>query len=84
MQLKLPANREVEELPKDVLVKLPGDAGQMSFNTSVKGNMVSVTSTVSMNQAIIPEIYYPHLREFFSLIVDKYAAPMVLKRKDIN
>ncbi|MTI31631.1 DUF3857 domain-containing protein [Xanthovirga aplysinae] len=84
LTLKLPKEIEVEEIPKSARVKLPGDAGQMSFYAKVNGNVVSITSTVSMDQAIIPEAYYPYLKEFFGQIVGKYTEHMVLKRKEIN
>ncbi|MCU0419478.1 MAG: DUF3857 and transglutaminase domain-containing protein [Cyclobacteriaceae bacterium] len=79
-QLVLPPNVAVEELPKSKIVALPGNTAKYILNVVNNGNVISVTSSFSINKGVFDQREYANLREFFNQVVSKQAEQIVLKR----
>jgi hypothetical protein len=81
-RLTIPENYQAEELPVSKAFALPNNAGKYVYNVQVTGNVISVTSMLSINQSLFAQNEYPNLREFYNLVVAKQAEQIVLKRKN--
>ncbi|MDX2302630.1 MAG: DUF3857 domain-containing protein [Microscillaceae bacterium] len=81
LNLSLPENYEVVELPKDAQIKLPNEGGTYLFSIKIVGNTLQITSRVTINKASFMVEEYPYLKEFFDLIRTKHAEQIVLKKK---
>jgi hypothetical protein len=78
---KLPEGYEIEEMPKAEIITLPGNVARFLYQVKQSGNVIQVTSKVSVNKVkFLPE-EYADLREFFERIVSKHAQPLVIKKK---
>jgi hypothetical protein len=81
-KLTVPANYQPEEIPVSKVMMLPNNAGKYVYNINVMGNVITLTSMLSINQSLFSQIDYPNLREFYNLVVAKQAEQIVLKKKD--
>jgi hypothetical protein len=80
-RITLPENLVVDELGKPKLLMLPGNAGKYMFNATQIGNVISVTSQLSINKGLFSQEEYSGLREFYNQVVAKQAEQIVLKKK---
>lgn len=80
-KLTIPEGYVVDELPKSKAMALPQNASKFLFNVTASGNLISVSSTLSINRSLFSQEEYPNLREFFSQVVAKQAEQIVLKKK---
>jgi hypothetical protein len=72
----------IVEIPKDVSVKLPENAGLLVFKTSVKDNEIIMYFKLNFNRAIYVKEFYPYLKEIMSTVVNiQNNSAIVLKRK---
>ncbi|RTQ50651.1 DUF3857 domain-containing protein [Hymenobacter gummosus] len=77
----LPAGYVVEELPKNAVVELPEGGGRFLFSITPVGNTLQITSRMTLNRSLFLADEYPHLRQFYTLMLAKQAEKIVLKRK---
>ncbi|KJD33116.1 hypothetical protein PK35_09170 [Tamlana nanhaiensis] len=68
--LNINDNHTVKELPESVRLGLPNNTGEINFNVTQLGNVLSLTFKLSLNSEIYPAYYYPYLKEFMSKAVD--------------
>jgi hypothetical protein len=82
MSLFVPDGYEVDELPKQIALKLneAGD-GYFEYLISQSGNIVSMRSRIKLQRAYFAPDEYDTMREFFALIVNKHSEQIVLKKK---
>ena len=80
-KITIPDGYDVDELPKNVLLKLPGNAAKYAYSLIRSGNDISLTSNLQINSSLFTQEEYPNLREFFTQIVAKQAEQIVLKKK---
>lgn len=78
---QIPDNYVVESLPQNARVSLPDDAGFFNFNIITNENKIVVTSQLSINNHMFVPTDYPNLKEFFNMVISKYAEQIVLKKK---
>lgn len=81
LTLKIPEGYEVDELPKNEMVTLPGGAGKFSYFMQQADNTISFRCTVSLTKTLFTGPEYPYLKQFFAKIVEKEAEQIVLKKK---
>lgn len=79
-KLKVPAGYAVDEVPESKLITLPENTARYVFNTTVNGDMITVTSMLFINKAIYTQLEYPNLREFYNQVVAKQAEQIILKK----
>lgn len=81
-RLTIPEGFQTEELPASKVLALPNNAGKYVYSIQQMGNIINVTSMLSINQPLFTQDAYPNLREFYNLVVAKQAEQIVLKRKN--
>lgn len=77
----IPDNYQIEELPTSKAFGLPGNAARYVYNVQASGNVITITSVLSINQPLFTQLEYPNLREFYNQVVAKQAEQIVLKKK---
>ncbi|MEP7374206.1 MAG: DUF3857 domain-containing protein [Chitinophagaceae bacterium] len=82
LRMDVPAGYVVDELPKQVMVKLnEADDGLFEFRLSESGGVISLRSRIRLKRAFFLPEEYETLREFFNLIVKKHSEQIVFKKK---
>jgi hypothetical protein len=80
--ITIPEGYEVETLPKNKNITLPGKEGSCVFNISWDGEKVlSVLSQLRINETFFYPEEYNVLREFYARIIAKQTEPIVLRKK---
>ncbi len=80
ISIKLPENYQVESLPKAVRLALPNGLGTFTYSVSVTGQNLTIQYLYIKTEAIIPPTEYQALRNLLTLMIDKQAEKVVLKR----
>lgn len=77
----IPEGYELDELPQNKILMMPGNAAKFLYSASVTGNVVSIVRTLSINKSLFLQTEYPNLREFYNQVVAKESEQIVLKKK---
>jgi hypothetical protein len=80
-KITIPDGFVVDELPQPRILKLGENTAKYTYTISQSGNTLTLMSQFLVNSSMIPQTEYPHLREFYDLIVAKQAEQIVLKKK---
>lgn len=82
LSMEVPAGYEVDELPKQVAVKLneQGD-GYFEYLVTHSGNVISLRSRIKLLRAYFTPEEYDYMREFFMMVVNKHSEQIVFKKK---
>jgi hypothetical protein len=81
LNMEVPANYTIEEIPKSTKVAFNDDEGYFEYLISNSGNNIQMRSRIKMNKANFMPEDYNSLREFFGFIVKKQSEQIVLKKK---
>ncbi len=82
LQLAVPTGYAVDELPKQIMVKLnEEDDGFFEYRLSESNGTVSMRSRLKLKRAYYQPEEYEMLREFFNLVVKKHNEQIVFKKK---
>ena len=82
LRMDIPTGYEVDELPKQIKVKLneQGD-GFFEYLISVNDGVVSLRSKLQLKRSYYHPDEYEMLRQFFSIVVKKHNEQIVFKKK---
>ena len=80
-KLNLGDTYKIIEQPKDVVMQLPNNTGQLSLGTKVIGNSVNLLMKIDFKEPIYPPEYYPYLKEFIGRIVDAQKNTLLVLQK---
>jgi hypothetical protein len=81
LNLLLPDGYVAVELPQNVLLGLPNEAGHFRRLVEVEGNLLQVTSQLVISQARFAPEEYHALREFYDRIAAAHAEVITIKRE---
>ena len=82
LRLDVPKGYTVDELPKQIVVKLnENDDGFFEYRLSESNGAISLRSRIKINRAFFMPEEYEMLREFFNLVVKKHSEQIVFKKK---
>lgn len=82
LQLEVPKDYTVDELPKQLVVKLnERDDGLFEYRISESNGTISLRSRLRLKRSVFLPEEYEMLREFFNMIVKKHNEQIVLKKK---
>ena len=76
----IPETYEIESMPQPAAIALPDGIGMFRYTVENKGRQIQVAVDLAINQAVVSEAYYLHLKEFFKHVVDKQSEKIVLKK----
>ena len=80
INLNIPGGYQVEELPAEIKLSLPGNAATFIYMVRNLGTTVQVSSTLKINRTLFTSQEYQLLKEFFKNIISKYGEQIVLKK----
>lgn len=80
IELQLPPNLEIVQLPNSTNYSLPDQQGQIYYECEQDGNKIILTCRFSIQQDLIKPAVYPHLKELFDHYVQLGHAKVVLKK----
>ena len=79
--INIPEGYEVDEMPQNAMVQLPDNGGSFMFTSSLVGSSLQIMSKIRISKNTFLPADYPHLKEFYSHILNKHAEPVVLSKK---
>lgn len=82
LRLDIPEGYVVDELPKQIMVKLnEDDDGFFEYRLSESNGSISLRSRIRIKRSFFMPEEYEYLREFFNLVVKKHSEQIVFKKK---
>lgn len=82
LQLSVPEGYVIDELPKQLVVKLnEDDDGMFEYRISESNGTISLRSRLRIRRSFFVSDEYEMLREFFNLVVKKHSEQIVFKKK---
>ena len=81
LKLTYPATYEIDDLPRSVALTLPQEGGRFLFNVSNVGNVLTITTNLTINKSVYNSAEYHYLKEFFARIVSIQQSQIVFKKK---
>jgi len=80
LNMEIPAGYKVDELPKQLKIKLNEDDGMFEYLVGIADNRLQVKCKLKINKATFGKLVYEDLRNFYALVVKKEAEPIVFKK----
>lgn len=80
IQLHIPTNLEVVELPQSTNYSLPDQQGSLRFECSSRGNMIILSCHFAIHQDLIKPALYPQLKQLFDHYGQLVHSKVVLRR----
>jgi hypothetical protein len=79
--LKFGDTYKLTEKPKDVILNLPNNTGQITFSSKVTNNDINIILKIDFKESLFDPAFYPYLKEFMSKIVDIQTNSLILLEK---
>jgi len=80
LNMEVPDNYKIEELPKSTKVKLNEGDGMFQYLIGASNNHIQLQCRLQINRTLFEPEDYQTLRDFFTYIVSKEAEQIVLKK----
>lgn len=81
LTFNLPEGYEVEELPKNLSLSLPGNTIKYAYMMQEENGKLKLLSRLNINKAVFSPAEYANLRELYNQLVAKQAEKIVLRKK---
>jgi len=78
VNLTLPDNYEVEELPKSQIYRLPDNSGEFSYTIANSGKAIQFKGSINMSKPVYESEEYAGIKELFTLMEAKLSEQIVL------
>jgi len=70
LNIKIPENHSIVEVPENKLTKLPNDTGSLYFIVQkIDDANINIQCRITLSEAAYPTAYYPYLKEYLETIV---------------
>ncbi len=80
VQLKLPQNYVVDEMPKSEKYTMDNNSGTMQYIVQKNDSLILLRYRFELNQTVFPYTDYPMIRDFYGKTVEKNNEMLVLKK----
>lgn len=80
INIKIPENYSIIELPDPKVVKLPDNIGSFSYRIQKNEKVIQLIVQTTINYSLIPAEYYNYIKEFYNLMIEKEGEQVVLKK----
>ena len=81
VNLTLPAGYELAAVPKPAVVELPDGSGRFLCSVAATPGAVTLTSRLTLRQAVYSAAQYPNLRELYRLMLEKQGEKLIIQKK---
>jgi len=80
IRIVLPEGYVVDQMPENIAVALPDNAGFFRYRTIHSGQQIQLSVEVFINKAFFPYAEYADLKAFYSMMVQKQAESIIIKK----
>ncbi|WP_114491300.1 transglutaminase domain-containing protein [Candidatus Ulvibacter alkanivorans] len=80
ISITIPEGYQVESLPEDIAFGLGQDAGEFRYVISNTGNKIQLSVEFAINQPFLSAEFYPNLKKFYQLLIEKETEKVVLTK----
>ncbi len=81
VNIKIPERYRITSVPTNTLLKLEQDMGHFSYRIQTQGpRKVQLLVELMINEAVIPAVYYPMVKEIYRKIIEKESEKVVLTK----
>lgn len=80
LNYSFPDGYQIENTPESISLSLPDNIGSFKYLLSSNENKIQISIDFNINEAVISEMYYPDLKDFFKRIMEKQNEKIVLKK----
>ncbi len=80
-QFEIPAKYKLEEIPKNILLRMPDKSIVMSRMASVRNNILFVELSLKIDRPVFKADEYPMIQEFYKKMYSYLEEPLVLSTK---
>ncbi|MEL1243662.1 DUF3857 domain-containing protein [Flavobacterium sp. DGU11] len=80
INIMIPEGYVVESFPAPVNMAMEDGIGSFKYNIAVNKNQIQIGVLIDINNAVIPQDYYPTIKDFFQKMIDKENEKIVLKK----
>ncbi|MCD7901939.1 MAG: DUF3857 domain-containing protein [Bacteroides sp.] len=84
IEVSIPDNYEIEELPQSAQLMLEDKTSFCRYIIQQRGNTVVLNYTFTLNKLLFPSTEYAQLKEYWSTLAEKNEEMIVLKKKSGN
>ncbi|WP_216690017.1 DUF3857 domain-containing protein [Hymenobacter siberiensis] len=81
INLTLPAGYELAAVPKPAVVDLPEGGGRFMCSVAAAPGAVTLTSRLTLRNAVYSAEQYPNLRELYRLMLEKQGEKLIIQKK---
>lgn len=78
INLTLPESYRLEEVPEQISMAMPNNAGTYQHLVTANGNHLQLISKFSIDQTFYQSGDYPTLKNFFDMVAEKHQEPLVI------
>ncbi|CAM3347804.1 DUF3857 domain-containing protein [Flavobacterium longum] len=78
ISIQIPAGYTVASLPKAVMLTMPENVGTYKMNAQQQTNVIQLTASLEINQAIVSSDFYPVLKRFYDGMAQSASEKIVL------
>jgi transglutaminase-like putative cysteine protease len=82
LNLDIPADYQVDELPEPVNLVLPDHTGSLKYMVSQTGDKIQINSQFELSETFFPPEQYGSLKSFFDIYIEKQNEMIVLIKKE--
>jgi hypothetical protein len=76
--INIPEGYKVESIPEPIALMLPDNLGLFKYNIAVTPASVQLVVDSSINEAVIPYLYYDSLKDYYRRMIEKMGEKIVL------
>ncbi len=80
VNISLPENFTIESVPEQVVMKLPDNSVNFTYQISTFNNSINLVFKYMINKAVFVEDEYETLKELYNQMVIKHSEPIILKK----
>jgi hypothetical protein len=80
VNIDIPTGYDLEEMPKNISILMPENAGKFTFMCMKGDKKIQVQSKLQLNKSIYIADDYEYLSQIYKMIVQKHAEQIVLKK----
>lgn len=80
LTLNIPEGYVAEQLPKPIRLVNTDKSALFTYSVTQNGNVIQLMSKMTIKKPVFLQNEYEELRDFYSIIVNKEAEPIILKR----
>lgn len=83
INIEIPENHKIVELPAPLIHRLPENAGNLQFSATQMGDRnISVICRVTFPRSMYSSAYYPYLKEMFEKVIEIQTQSFIVMRKN--